>query len=282
MARDAPQAMTEPGAETAPPRAASDGWARFAATLDRFAATGRRATFWWRDDDAGADDPALARLLALAGEARPLGLAVIPMTLTEAGVARIAAAGPGVRVLPHGLAHVNHAPAGEKKAEFGAHRPLPALRAEAETGRRMLADRFGARLLPLFVPPWNRIAPALAEVLTADVLTGGAGWAGVSTFRARPPGAAGRMLNTHVDVIDWKGMRGFAGTDAVLNQAIAHLEDRLAGAAGVDPAEPTGLLTHHLAHDEAAWAFTAAFLNAIAAHPAADLVDPATGLMAEG
>ncbi|MDA0702442.1 MAG: polysaccharide deacetylase, partial [Proteobacteria bacterium] len=38
-------------------------WHAFSQELDRWAADGRRATFWWRDDDARAPGPALDALL---------------------------------------------------------------------------------------------------------------------------------------------------------------------------------------------------------------------------
>ncbi|MBX6321663.1 MAG: hypothetical protein IRY94_07545 [Rhodospirillaceae bacterium] len=60
-------------------------------------------------------------------------------------------------------------------------------------------------------------------------------------------------MNTHVDIIDWRGRRGFIGTDAALALLAGHLRARREGRA--DPAEPTGLITHHLVHDPAAWTF---------------------------
>lgn len=41
-------------------------WDRLAAELDRWDAAGRRATFWWRDDDAVAPTPALDACLKAA------------------------------------------------------------------------------------------------------------------------------------------------------------------------------------------------------------------------
>jgi hypothetical protein len=52
------------------------------------------------------------------------------------------------------------------------------------------------------------------------------------------------------------------------------LRARRTGEADFD--EPTGLLTHHLAHDEAAWAFVDGFLAALRRHPAVALVDAGT------
>ena len=67
---------------------------------------------------------------------------------------------------------------------------------------------FGQAASPVFVPPWNRIAPALLPRLRA------LGFRGLSTFRRSPrraqpaPGLA--QINTHLDPIDWRGGRGLA------------------------------------------------------------------------
>jgi hypothetical protein len=90
------------------------------------------------------------------------------------------------------------------------------------------------------------------------------------------------MVNTHLDVIDWRGSRGFIGEDTALRIAVEHLAARRAGR--VDREEPTGLLTHHLAHDEATWSFLAQFLERSRAHAAVrwlaadDIFEPAPAM----
>lgn len=82
----------------------------------------------------------------------------------------------------HGLAHDNHAPLDAKPAEFGPHRPLATLREEAARALALAQARVPREtLLPVFVPPWNRIAPDLAADLPA------LGYAGLSA--AKGPGA---------------------------------------------------------------------------------------------
>jgi hypothetical protein len=54
-------------------------------------------------------------------------------------------------------------------------------------------------------------------------------------------------INTHVDIIDWHGTRGFIGEEPALRGLINHI--------AANTGEPTGVLTHHAVHDEAAWAF---------------------------
>ncbi len=235
--------------------------------LDRFAAAGRVASLWWRDDDAADVSPALDRLLAL-GEAHdiPLALATVPAQASEALGRRLHTAGPGVAVLQHGYAHQNHADAGQKKIELGPQRPAQMVIGELATGRLRLETLFGGRALAVLVPPWNRMAPFLLPVLPE------LGYRGLSQFgpRARAmPVSPLLQSNCHIDPIDWRGGRGFAGAAASVAAAAAHLALRLAapeGSAAAD--EPTGLMTHHAAHDEPMWEFLERYLATTAAHPA--------------
>lgn len=234
--------------------------------LDRFAAAGRVASLWWRDDDAADVSPALDRLLAL-GEAQgvPLALATVPAQATEALGRRLRAAGPEVAVLQHGYAHQNHADAGQKKIELGPQRPAQMVIGELATGRLRLETLFGGRALPVLVPPWNRMAPFLLPVLPE------LGYRGLSQFgpRARAmPLSTLLQSNCHIDPIDWRGSRGFAGAAASVAAATAHLALRLEAPEGSAADEPTGLMTHHAAHDEPMWEFLERYLATTAAHPA--------------
>jgi hypothetical protein len=240
-------------------------WSALDQALARAKDKGRAVAFWWRDDDAAAHTPALDRLLALAVRfGVPLVLAPVPALVEPSLVDRLGG-GPRVGVVVHGLRHANHAPPGEAKAEFGAHRPLGALKADAAAGLRAAQTRFGARLHPVFVPPWNRIAPALVAALQT------LGFRGLSAFgdraaRAAAPGLA--QVNTHLDPIAWRAGRGLAAPDALIAGIARCIESRLCMA---DAPEPIGVLTHHLVHDEAIWTFCEALLERLAAHPAVRL-----------
>lgn len=254
--------------QTARP-AARDGsrpgdWAALAAELDRWAAAGRRATFWWRDDDAVTVTPALETLMALSKRHDvPLALAVIPDGAEQSLAARLTRSDAPVTVLQHGFAHRNHAPEGEKSIELGPHRALEVVTSELLAGLERLATLFGERFFAALVPPWNRIGPEVAAAVPT------LGYRGLSTFEPRQMGVPGHV-NTHIDIIDWHGSRGFAGEAACLGAAIAHLSDRLDGRC--DPEEPTGLLTHHLVHDRDCWSFIDRFLAETRGHPAASWV----------
>jgi len=251
-------------------RAHADPWTALDAELDRWRAAGRTATFWWRDDDATAPGPLLDRLLSLAGRhGAPVGLAVIPKDATEALADRLATSA-NVGVLQHGWAHANHAGPGEKKMELGDHRPASLVADELRTGFDRLSVLFGSRFLPALVPPWNRIGRSVGLQL-AEI-----GFMGLSLFGARAHRLRDGLVlaNTHVDPIAWRHDRGFTGTDVALAALIDHLSDRRGGL--VDPDEPTGLLTHHLAHDEATWVFLERCLQVLASHAAARLLPPDT------
>ena len=262
----------EPQATRATTEAAD--WEAFARELDDWTRSGRRATFWWRDDDAIDATPALDRLLRLSARHRaPLALAVIARDATPALAARVAA-GADIHVLQHGWDHRNHAPAGAKKAELGDDRPDAALSAALAEGRRRLVGLFGERFVPVLTPPWNRIGQR------AQALLPGLGYRGLTTFGARRADDTDGRVNTHLDIIDWRGTRGFAGDAACLRVVIDHLAGRRAGR--YDSAEPTGLLTHHRDHDAGCWRFVARFLATVDGHSAADWLSPATLFPGDG
>ena len=169
---------------------------------------------------------------------------------------------PGVSVLQHGFAHRNHAGAGEKSMELSPHRPQEQVLCELRGGFAQLASTFGKDFLPVLVPPWNRIAPALVPELPA------LGLHGLSTFMPRTacnPVPGLRQVNCHVDLIDWRGGRKGRDHGILAREVAGHLRARRAGRA--DSGEPTGLLTHHLDHDESAWDFVEEFLDRVVAHP---------------
>lgn len=240
----------------APTSRPSLDWSPFEEALRRARGEGCSLSFWWRDDDAVAQTPALERLLALRDSLDAgLGLAVIPADLETSLVQRLEAE-PDIHVLVHGLTHDNHAPEGEKLAEFGEHRPLAVLRADADRGFALTRAKFTSRLLPVFVPPWNRIAPTLTPILP-DL-----GYGGLSTYNNRAlSGRDPRLIevNTHLDPIEWHRTRSLADPDSLVATLARAVLSRLDGTG--DPQEPIGILTHHLVHDEAVWNFCERLLN---------------------
>ncbi len=237
------------------------GWNDLDRELDAWAFAGRRATLWWRDDDAVRATPELERALALSSATdTPIALAVIPRDADD-GLAERLTTAPTATALQHGFAHANHAATDERQNEYGPERPIAVRVAELADGRRRLA-RF-PRTLPVLVAPWNRIDDRLIPALPE------AGLVGLSTLGVRPAADAApgvRQVNVHVDIMNWQTRR-FAGLAAVLDQLVANLRGRREGA--VDADEATGVMTHHGFHDEDAWTFIAELIGRTRDHPRA-------------
>jgi len=219
------------------------------------AGRGAAGDVWLRDDDAVEPTAALERLLDLtARHAVPTALAVIPAFTGEALADRLAEA-PHAEVMVHGWSHENFAAEGEKKQELGDHRAVDVVLASLEKGLVRLRQLHGSRLSPVLVPPWNRIAPALVPRL------GGIGFRALSVYG--PERNAGlRAINTHVDVMDWRGTRGGRETAVLVGGMVARLRAIEAGRGTL------GLLTHHLVHDAAVWTFLEDLFERTAHHPA--------------
>ncbi len=214
--------------------------------LRRWRAAGRRPVLWWRDDDAREDSPALRRLLAMAASTgAPLTLAVIPDG-DRSGLAPLLA--EGVTVAQHGVDHRNRREEGGS-GEFAPDTDLDTITAALARGWSRLAGLPGA--LKLFVPPWNAIHPALPQAL-AD-----AGYVGWSAWAQARPGGSPLRIDCHLDLMRWGGGARFRGKGAFLGRFTRLLAERRRGEAWDDP---IGVLSHHLDHDEAAWAFLAGLL----------------------
>ncbi len=231
-------------------------WSPLKTELSIWRRSGLRLPFWWRDDDAEEDTAALRKLQSLSAETGvSVHIAVIPK-LAKPSLASYMTEHANLIPVVHGWQHKNHNPAGRKKSEFGDTREGVArdLEAAMATSREI----FGDRLLPMFVPPWNNFAdvhlPLLAEF----------GYRSLSTYTPRTarmaaPGVV--QVNTHIDPIFWRGGGGLVPPSKIVAQITGLLNDRRLGPA--DAEEPLGLLTHHLAHDGAIWAFTAACLEVL-------------------
>jgi peptidoglycan/xylan/chitin deacetylase (PgdA/CDA1 family) len=213
-------------------------WQPLLAELDRWQREGRVANLWLRDDDAVEPTDALDRFLDVTGRhGVPATLAVIPEH-TGLALAHRLQESPGITVAVHGWSHQNHAGENEKKQELGPHRPAEQVLAELREGFSRLSSLHGSRFVPVLVPPWNRIDADLIPQL------GPLGFEAVSVFGPERQMAL-RQINTHVDVIDWRGTRGGRETKVLVEEMVARLR------AMQDDGDTLGLLTHHLVHDAA-------------------------------
>lgn len=223
-------------------------WTPLKRALAELRQNGVPLPLWCRDDDATEPSPALDRLYRFSeGTGLPVHLAIIPKPATQAlaGLVRDTSA---FVPLVHGWQHINHAPPEVKKSEFGQMREGGAIELKAAIDR--LSELFGEQLLPVFVPPWNRMDMGFLPELARS------GYRGVSQFlpRSAPQPHPGIVqINTHIDPVAWRSSRDLADPDML----IAHTADLLVARStgDADATEPLGLLTHHLVHSQAVWSF---------------------------
>lgn len=230
-------------------------WLPLMMELARWKEAGRTAEFWLRDDDAVEPTEPLDRLLGLTEKfGVPVTLAVIPAFTGNALASRLAGA-LQVTVAVHGWSHENHAPDGEKKQELGRHRERGIVLDELRRGLSRITNLHGQRMVPLLVPPWNRIHPDLLPDLMP------LGFTALSAFGPARP-AAIRTINSNVDLMDWHGTRGCRDHGLIARDIAEQLARAFEGGDAV------GILTHHLVHDEAAWAFLQRLFELTASHTA--------------
>jgi hypothetical protein len=254
---------------------AASTWQPLIDRLDRHEAAGKTFDFWLRDDDAVEPTAALDRLLDLADRySVPLALAVIPAH-TDERLSRHLTGRGAVGVAVHGWSHRNHAPVGEKSQELGAHRSRQVILGELSAGYARLQALYLSAFVPLLVPPWNRIDVGLIAGLPAI------GFRALSVFGPETGGKPHRtfvhpgltIINTHVDVMDWHGTRGCRDHAEIVGDIVRRLDQTGEGGGA------TGILTHHLVHDESVWTFLQTLFEITTPHPAcrwrkiADLID---------
>lgn len=246
-------------------------WDRVSQELDLWARERRAAKFWWRDDDAQDVSDRLSRMLAAAARFDvKIGLSVIPAKLKPRLVKALERE-RHAQVLVHGFAHENHARPGQAKRELGGVRRPNEIVADLERGLALMRAKFGRRLLPVLVPPWNRIAPSAVELLPA------LGYRGLSTWKPRTaahPTPGLMQVNTHLDVIDWR--RGRIVKDEALIAGLLLRKLRWRRESQTRAAEPLGLLTHHAYWDAAKEQIIMNLLKATRGHPAVQWHTPAT------
>lgn len=224
------------------------------ATLDGFATKGLSADLWLRDDDATMPTEALDRLLALSRtHTIPMTLAVIPEPSGNALASRLRDEA-AIDVAVHGWAHRNHAGANEKKRELGLHRPKPIVVEELKAGLAKLQHLHENRFVPMLVPPWNRIDREIVDSLPS------LGFSSLSVYGPEEMSPI-PLLNTHVDVIDWRGTRGGKSHDLLFAETAARMS------AALSSGRTTGILTHHLDHDETVWHFLERLFSLTSSHP---------------
>lgn len=219
--------------------------------LRLWAEAGHSPVLWWRDDDARAPNEALDRLLDLSRRhGAPLTLAAIAGPHLAALVRRVEVE-PTVEMAVHGFKHINRQPAGRGFGEVLPEDSQEWVRAQLRA-TVMAFHKAGAQP-SLFVPPWNNLAPQVIEAIGDSSLTA------VSAFGQDRGAAEGvARLDTHLDVLRWKGGGRFRGRWRFLSRMRRLMASRRVSGRWD---EPMGLLTHHMDHDAATWAFLDQFLE---------------------
>ncbi len=217
--------------------------------------------FWWRDDDAIANTPALQQMLKLAQEySIAVHLAVIPAALeTSLNTLKSVANKPYSYVLQHGFEHKSYALPKQRKIELGGTQNSQLLLQKLQRGNHLLAAVFDRQYLNILVPPWNRIADDLALLLPDN------GYRKLSILGTAKQRDQDFQLNVHIDIINWK-QRAFAGETVVLDKIIAHLRDKRLNP-NIGSTKPCGLMTHHLDHDPQCWHFLQKFFTFCQQYP---------------
>jgi hypothetical protein len=212
--------------------------------LGEWRSAGRAPRLFLRDDDAISDTPALRRLFQMCETFRsPLLLAAIPAPADES-LGRAVRAFELATGAVHGFRHANHSPKGEKPCELDRNRGPDLVLGELREGRAKLAALFGGRLSQLLVPPWNRIHDEVATHVHE------AGFAGISAhgWLTRAPTHRLATVNAHIDIVHWSGGRTGRDPEWVSGELAKALRE-----ARIRDFRAVGILSHHLAHDEAAW-----------------------------
>ena len=165
---------------------------------------------------------------------------------------------PQAASLVHGLAHLNHAPPGPRRPSSAPHRP-PVRWTTMRTALSLARDRFGACSCRSSCHPGTGSRRSSSRPVRArlprPVRLRAAGGPRAAPASCRSTPMSTRSTGT--------GRAGCGRRTAI----IADLRARSGGAdGGADPDEPIGLLTHHLVHDEAMWAFCETLLERLRSH----------------
>lgn len=235
-------------------------WQPLEEELNLWHQAGLTPQFWWRDDDASKAGLKLKKLADVSA-GLPVCLAVVPNWLDQTLAPWLDKNFDNATILQHGWEHVNHAGPKHKKCEFSNNRQLGDCLHEITNGHALLIKTFNDRYQPVFVPPWNRISDKVIKALPS------VGHLALSVYGPRtafdiPP----RRLNTHVDIINWQKGRGFIGMANAIGLCVEHLRAKRQNRPNVDATEPTGILSHHIDHDNGCWEFLEELVKFSAKH----------------
>jgi hypothetical protein len=211
-------------------------WHALAEELRHWRGRNARPGFWWRDDDTGpADPPFRAFLAAIDRIGVPVGLAVVPGRLKPETAEEVRQR-RHCFVMQHGYRHLDHF----RSCEYPGFRHPREVSAEIDAGQAALQGQLAAQMIPVFVPPWNRLAPRFHPELAR------AGFRGISARLHCGPWLAQEsqgLVEIPVHVNSTRPGAVFIGDEPFVAQVLRHLRAKRRGLAPWS--QPTGILTHY-------------------------------------
>ena len=172
-------------------------WSALRDELARWACDDTVARLWLRDDDAVTVTPALERPQAVCCSRVPYPDCGRPERCrsNSGGIPFRSATG---RVAAHGWRHHNHATI---RNGISCRTALRGHRSRFEQARARIETLFGEKAVPIFVPPWNRMAPRRRLSCLDQVF---------ARYRRLVERNRRACANNQrpPDIIDWRGSRG--------------------------------------------------------------------------
>ncbi len=213
---------------------------------------GQQCHFWWRDDDATQDTPALQKLIDLHQQTKiPVALSVIPKFAHVTLLQQIKNL-PQISILQHGWQHRNYELPEQPFSEFGSSRDSEIIRQELRTGRNLLKAMFAKQFVTGFVAPWNNLAAKhWPEFDQYDLVSFHDGAANQMPSKFK-------QLNVHIDILRWRKYPKFRGTTRTIKAILKQLKQRRTDQ---QFDKPIGIMSHHLVMDNASWQFLTKLLN---------------------
>jgi predicted glycosyltransferase len=213
--------------------------------LESLREKGKTVSIFLRNDDGDKDEDTLRQLLDITlSHQVPLHVAVIPKTLTHAGVRLlrdVKHAQPELLELgQHGFQHLNHELEG-RKCEFGESRSFEEQLNDIASGKKILEETLQEYFAPVFTPPWNRCTKdtlKIIEQLGFEILSRDNNHLLLTVYKFQE-------ISTTLDFFTWKDGAKLKNPKGLTEELIKQLNTN----------RPIGLLLHHKVMDAEAFAF---------------------------
>jgi len=228
--------------------------------------------FWWRDDDLVSDSDQFVKICDISNNlSTPLLCSIIPRLISN-GLKLDGENTSLVSYCQHGWAHINHEPDGELKSEFGPHRSSLDVKVDIQEGVNALKKKVGQKLLPIFVPPWNRFDSCHIEVL---IELGFQYLSSYGLLEYPQTQADIHPINTHIDVIYW-GKDGvhMRKLDEIYSTLTELLKQYQLNYKKIKNPEAIGILSHHRVMNRDDLESLAQLISSIQSIPGTSFIQP--------